>query len=397
MAEFNFKVSLFGFMDMLKFKKIVPLRREKLASGENTPLTGIFPINKMAEYLHPKRQALTIKEIKDYPGAGAKGFVLEGENLAPFRAGQYLPVELEIGESVLHRAYTLCSDPSDAAKGRYELGIKRTEDGFASAWILDNWKVGDTINVAGPDGQCYYEPLRDEAQVVGVAGGSGITPLLSMARAIAAGTEDFDLTILYGCRREEQIMFREELDAVAAATERVKVVYILSDEERPGYEHGFITAALIEKYAPKAAYSVFMCGPEAMYRFVKAECEKLGLDKKHIRCEAVPAPASPEGLSGYTGDVSAEYTLTLRMPGEERRVPMKGGESVLAAIERSGIRANTKCRAGECGFCRTKLISGEYFAPEAFDHRRAADAAHGYIHPCSTYPLSDMTLLLWAE
>ena len=134
MADFNFKVSLFGFMDMLKFKKIVPLRREKLAGGENTPLTGTFPVNKMAEYLHPKRQTLTIKEIRDYPGAGAKGYVLEGENLAPFRAGQYLPVELEIGGSVLHRAYTLCSAPSDAAKGSYELGIKRTEDGFASAW-----------------------------------------------------------------------------------------------------------------------------------------------------------------------------------------------------------------------------------------------------------------------
>lgn len=393
MADFNFKVSPFGFMDMLKFKQIVPLRRKKLAEGENTPLTGSFPVNKLAEYLHPKRQTLRIREVREYPGAGAKGYVLEGEQLAPFRAGQYLPVELSIDGSVLHRAYALCSSPSDAAKGRYELGIKRTKDGFASAWILDHWKPGDQITAAGPEGQFTYEPLRDEAHVVGIAGGSGITPLLSMARAIADGTEEFSLTILYGCRSEEQILFREELEAAAAASGRVKVVYILSDEERPGYEHGFITAALIQKYAPNAPHSVFCCGPEAMYRFVGAECETLGLDKKHVRCEAVPAPACPAALSGYTGDVSAEYSL----PGEERCVPMKGAESVLAAIERAGIRANTKCRAGECGFCRAKLLSGEYFAPQAFEHRRAADVARGYIHPCSSYPLSDMTLLLWTE
>lgn len=101
-----------------------------------------------------------------------------------------------------------------------------------------------------------------------MAGGSGITPFYSMACAVADGIEDFDLTILYGSRTKDTILLKEELEAVAArSNSRVKVVHVLSDEAAEGYEHGFITAELIRKYAGEEDYSLFLCGPKAMYDF----------------------------------------------------------------------------------------------------------------------------------
>ena len=91
------------------------------------------------------------------------------------------------------------------------------EDGFVSPFIQDQWQVGDEIAISGPQGHLYYEPIRDEKKVLALAGGSGITPFMGMAYAIRDGYEDFDLTILYGSRKEEDILYRKELDAVAAA------------------------------------------------------------------------------------------------------------------------------------------------------------------------------------
>lgn len=108
-----------------------------------------------------------------------------------------------------------------------------------------------------------------------------------MAMPSRDGMEDFDLTILYGSRTKESILFRDELNAIAGVCPRVKVIHVLSEEACEGFEHGFLTADLIRKYAPAGEYSVFLCGPEAVYRFVLPEVEKLGLPRRRVRCEAM--------------------------------------------------------------------------------------------------------------
>ncbi|MEN6419690.1 MAG: FAD-binding oxidoreductase, partial [Clostridiaceae bacterium] len=175
MSDFNFHVKPIGLFDMLHFKKMVPARQKALANGSTDPVTGVYGANKLASRLHPKAQKLTIAEVIDH-GENAKSFVLTGKNLAPFRAGQYLSVSLKIGSSVLTRPYSISCSPKWALEGKYALTIKRQQDGFASGWILDNWKVGDEITTSGPEGTFYYEPLRDAKHVVGLAGGCGITP-----------------------------------------------------------------------------------------------------------------------------------------------------------------------------------------------------------------------------
>ena len=171
---------------------------------------------------------------------------------------------------------------------------------------------------------------------------------------------------------------------------------MLSEEESGCFEHGFITAELIKKYYGGAC-SVFMCGPAAMYDFVGKELEKLSLERKLIRREMLAAPSTPANIEGYPGDTGRAYTLTVKRFGETLTVPMKACETVLVALERAGIAAPSRCRSGECGWCRSRLETGEVFTPPGLDARRVADIRAGYIHPCCAYPLSDLAIEIWPE
>jgi len=396
MSDFNFHVKPIGLFDMLHFKKLVPARQKALACGSAEAVSAVRAANRLAERLHPKVQKLKIADVIEH-GESAKTFVLTSEKLAPFRAGQYLSVQLKIGSSVLTRPYSLSSSPAWAYEGKYALTIKRAQDGFASEWILDNWKVGGEVVTSGPEGEFYYEPLRDSAHVIGLAGGCGITPFLSMAYAIRDGIENFRLTLLYGSRKECDILYKTELDKIAKETDKVKIVHVLSDEQKEGFEYGFITAERITQACGGEPCSVFLCGPAAMYTFVDRELEKLKLERKYIRHELYPAPASPKELQGYPGDPSAHYTLSVLQYGETKQIPMAACETVLVALERAGIAAPSRCRGGECGWCRSRLAEGDVFIPDYLDKRRMADVLAGYIHPCCSYPLGDLTLEVWPE
>ena len=195
---------------------------------------------------------------------------------------------------------------------------------------------------------------------------------------------------------KEDILYEEELERICAGTDKVKVIHVLSEDNAEGYEHGFISAELIRKYAPQT-YTLYICGPRAMHDYLADELPGLGLDQKHIRREFVPAPGSPEYFRSYTGDSSGIFNLKLHFIGEERTIPLRADEPILTAIDRAGISAPSHCRSVECGWCRSRLISGEVFIPESMDGRRMADAQAGYIHPCSSWALSDLELEIFPE
>ena len=241
-------------------------------------------------------------------------------------------------------------------------------------------------------GNFYYEELRDSENVIALAGGSGITPFLSMAYAVRDGIESFNLTILFGSRDENSILFKEELDAISAECDKVKVVHVLSEQKKKGYEHGFINADIIRKYAPENGdYSVFLCGPEAMYKFAEGEIEKLGLERKYVRRELLGVTKKVWEKADYPdGNKGKTFTVTVRQGENETVISASADEPVLV---RSGISAPSRCRSGECGWCRSKLISGEVYVPEENDDgRRWSDKENGYIHPCASFALSDLVL-----
>ncbi|HRS20652.1 MAG TPA: 2Fe-2S iron-sulfur cluster-binding protein, partial [Clostridia bacterium] len=282
---------------------------------------------------------------------------------------------------------------------RYSLTIKRQEDGFASNYIFDNWRKGTVIEASAPMGEFVFEPLRDARNIVGLAGGCGITPFYSLAQAIAEGTEDVALTLLYGSRRHDEIVLKKELEALSASCDKIKIVHVLSDDpQAEGYEHGFLTAELIKKYAPAGEFSVFVCGPNEMYRFIEKELVKLQLPKRRIRFETAGDYKDLERDKAFPDSaIGKTYRIKVDMWGKKKTVQARSGESILVALERAGIAVPSICRSGECGYCRSRLVSGSYYIPDGFDHRRMADLKFGYIHPCCTFPTGDLSIRIASD
>ena len=396
--KYGYNKKLLKSLSVGPFLGQVKLREKMIAEASDELPTSIYNANVLAKKLHPHVQYAVVTAVTEH--ADAKSYTLAPdaekgvENLAYFRAGQYVSVALDIGDAKLNKPYTIRSCPKDALKGSYTITVKRTVSGFASDYILENWQVGTKVKLSAPLGEFYHQELRDAKQVVALAGGSGITPFYSMAAAIADGTEDFSLTILYGSRNKASILLGEELEAIANASNgKVKVVHVLSEEDCEGCEKGFITAELIQKYAPEGDYSIYLCGPKAMYAFMDAELPKLGLKARRIRKELAGEYGDPTGDEKYPKDAAGKtYQITVLIRGKSQTVSCRADQTLLDALEKAGIRAPSHCRSGECGWCHSRLVSGDVYIPEDSDGRRLADKKFGWIHPCCSYPLSDVTL-----
>ena len=391
LSRLKVKISNFKLKDMLDFKNL-PLRRDKaIDSAEDKDIQTDFPINSNARALHPAVQRMVVSRIIERGASDARTLILtteDGKPAAWFRAGQYVSVSLKIGDSRVTRPYSISSSPKLTKDGRIHITVKGSKNGFVADYILKDLKEGDSVLVSGPEGRFYHDPLRDSLNVVAVAGGSGITPFLSMAYAIRDGLENFNLTILYGSRTEESILFRNELESITEETDKVQVVHVLSDEQKPDFEHGFITADLIRKYAPED-YSLFICGPQALYSFMESEVSELNLPVRRVRREII-------GVSGnmVAGPCEEEvfHTITVHQGPYRFEIKASSKETVLVAMERAGITAPARCRSGECGWCRSKLLSGSVFIPSENDFRRRKDKDTDHIHPCVTFPCSNLEI-----
>ena len=397
MPDLNVKVGLIGKFDMLKFKNMKKVREKAIQAAAADEINGVFPVNENAKALHPDFLELVIDSVIDRGGAQAKTFVLkrpDGSPLPYFRAGQYISLKLPLDGSFVTRSYSLCSSPKEALTGQYAITVRANPGGFVADRLLEEKKPGDTVVCSGPQGFFYYEDLRDAKNVIGLAGGSGITPFLSMARALVDGVEDFNLTLLFGSRDEDNILFRGELDEIARVCPKFKVIHVLSEEDKAGFENGFITAELIQKYAPAdEPYSVFLCGPEAMYKFLRPEIEKLGLPERLFRRKLIDVTKTPWECEGYPQEAKGrQFTIKVKQGPQACSIPAAADEPVLVALERAGIKAPSRCRAGECGWCRSRLLEGTVFIPQENEMRRWADIHYGYIHPCCSFPTSDLLL-----
>lgn len=399
-----------------KFLKMSSLREKiiKTASDKKIPELESYAPNAMALANHPKEQHLIITDVIDHEN-GFKSFVfgpdssMGTDKLAYFNAGDYISLTIQIGKSIITRPYSFASSPKESLDGKYMISIKKVEGGFSSQYIFENWTVGTKISASAPLDMLSYEALRDAPTIVAVAGGSGITPFYSMAQAIRDGFEDFNLVLLYGTRTLKDAVFLKEMHEIEKSCPKFKMVNILSDEsienakkltfdflDELSLEEGFITAEIIKKYAPEnAEYSVFMCGPGAMYKAVSKECEKLGIKKRLIRYGAAEE-YKPSKAEDFPKEKAGTYSLTVKMHDRVQTISCSSDEPLLVALEREGIKAPSQCRRGTCGWCRSKLVSSAdtVFIPTNMDKRRAADKTYGYIHPCCTFPIGNVVIYL---
>ncbi len=377
--------------------------KARLAAFENaSPVPEkVDPIGNVAREWHPGKIDLVVTKVTEITKT-TKTIRFErkdGKTLPPFYAGTFMTIDVPMGDSLLTRPYTISSAPFEARLEEHafvEISVRRSKgDGLICDYINDHFKVGDEFKGMIGLGQFFYEPLRDAKHIVALSGGIGITPFASMAKEINHGTMDVDLTILYGSNTSDDIAMKDELDAIKSS--KVHVVYVLSGDE-PGWtgERGFITAELIKKYsAPDSSY--FICGPQPMYEPMRKALAEIGAPKRRVRFEVFGQPKDITKY-GYPAELADKtFNLTVVRGIHEDVIPAIGRESLVVALERAGIRIETGCRSGECGFCRTKLLSGNVFISPISDGRRAADKDFNYLHACAAYPTSDLKIKIPIE
>lgn len=345
-----------------------------------------------SERLHSKSLSLLVSSISD-TGKNAKviRFVSENGYLPPFEAGQYINIFTEIDGVRTSRPYSISSSPKQRAY--YEITVARIKDGFVSDFFLDDVKVGDRFEANGPAGVFRFQPVFHSRKSLFLAGGSGITPFLSMTREIVDAALDRDVVMLYGCRSSKAALYDEELRAYSEKYPNFKYHLIVSDEDDSwNGETGFIDRNLIMHLVPDyAERTCYICGPQVMNDFCKKELEELGLPEKQIRREMFGTRRDIQNEPGWPENLTGDEVFNVKIG--ERIIPAKSGESLLTALERSGIRMNVCCRSGECSLCRVKLVNGKVFLSKGV-LQRYADEKYGYIHSCKAYPISDLEIII---
>lgn len=363
---------------------------EQAGEAAEVEASAVKPMKGLVKRLHPGRVPLEVAEvIRETPTASTLRMQASQGELPPFRAGQYVNLFVEIEGVATSRPFSIASAPG---RPYWDLTVRRQAGGFVSPHLLDTARPADKFESTAPAGSFYWEPLSDTDSLVFLAGGSGITPFASMARDICERGLPLEVHIIYGTRDPEDIIFLEELEELARENDNVRMDIVVSEPEASWTGLcGLLDAGTIgELVGPVEGKTFYICGPHAMYGLCEGALEQLGaagrLVKKEVYGPAADVTAEP-GWPGVEGEALFDV-LELRTG---RRAKARASEPLMNALERAGIVVPAICRAGECGACRTRLVSGKVFVPPRIEMRRV-DRQAGYIHPCMSYPLEDLSI-----
>lgn len=320
----------------------------------------------MAASFHDLKVASVTRQT---PEAVAVSFALPDElrGRFAFRPGQYLTLAAEIDGKEMRRSYSICSSPDEAV---LTVGVKKVADGRFSRFVNDSLSVGDTIRVMPPQGR-FTSLSGPRHDYVLIAAGSGITPMLSIARTVLAHEPASTITLVYGNRSTDTIMFREPLDDLKDRyMARFSLVHILSREAQDiDLLHGRITGERIGELAGRGlvdvagADGVFLCGPGAMIDDVSAVLRGLGVAEDRIRFERftpaddAPAPRAPSAAARQAAEKGAAIEVVL--DGVRKSFPMSNAaQTVLDAAHQAGIELPYSCAGGMCCTCRCRVVEG---------------------------------------
>jgi len=322
-----------------------------------------------------------------------------------FAQGQYLTFRRDFDGEELRRSYSICAGLDD---GALQVGIKRVEGGAFSTWANLDLAPGTVVEAMPPMGN-FTAPLDPRARrhYLGFAGGSGITPLLSILKTVLAREPLSRFTLVYANRSINSIMFREELeDLKNLYLGRLSVLHVLEQE---GQEIDLFTgridqdklSGLFRHWIDASAIDlVFICGPEPMMLTIADGLKAHGLPDARIKFELFasgqPGRARQKAVSTIADSTDAcEVTLTLDGATRSFRMP-KRGESLLDAALAQEFDAPYACKAGVCSTCRAKILEGE--AEMAVNHAlEDYEVRQGYVLTCQCYPLTDRITLSYDQ
>ena len=313
-----------------------------------------------------------------------------------FAPGQYLTFKRDFDGTELRRSYSICAGLDD---GLLQVGIKRVDGGAFSSFANTELTVGDTLQAMAPMGKFGLPPNPQAANhYLLFAGGSGITPVLSIIRTTLAREPQSRCTLIYANKAPHTIMFRAELeDLKNTYMQRLNTIHILeTDAQEIDLFTGLVTeekcAQLFEHWIDLTSVNTaYICGPEPMMLGIAAALKAHGMAEDDIRFELFasgqPGRAPKRAATNAQG-ATQDTTAKIIIDGESRTIEMDKGTSVLDAARAQNVDAPYACKAGVCSTCRAKLTSGEVemLANHALEDNEIAD---GYILTCQSYAITD--------
>ncbi|HEV7265280.1 MAG TPA: 2Fe-2S iron-sulfur cluster-binding protein [Falsiroseomonas sp.] len=316
------------------------------------------------------------------------------EPLFRFTPGQYLTVRRVLDGEEQRRSYSICAALDE---GALRIGVKRISGGRFSSWAVDHLKPGDVLEAMPPEGRfgLMPDPAAPPRTVLGIACGSGITPVLSILANLLPCEPASRAVLLYGNRSAADIMFRTALEELKDQhLHRFVLVHVLSREKHElEILHGRLDAVRIQALLPGlvppgAIAEAFLCGPEGFAHAATAALTALGLPADHIHVERfTQAGGAPTARLAAPPAPSAKAaaTATITLDGVTRDVPMAEGETILEAGLRAGMDLPWSCRGGMCCTCRAKVTQGAVEMAQNWS-LQPWEMAAGFVLTCHSRP-----------
>ncbi|HEX8216747.1 MAG TPA: 1,2-phenylacetyl-CoA epoxidase subunit PaaE [Allosphingosinicella sp.] len=311
-----------------------------------------------------------------------------------FRPGQHLTLKAEIDGEEVRRNYSLCVAPAD---GELKVTVKRIAGGLFSNWANDNLKPGDSIDVMPPHGSFTwdFEPAAAN-HYVGFAGGSGITPVMSLLRTALIEEPKSRFTLVYGNRDSQSVIFLEELARLKNRfMGRLEVHHFLAEEmEDIELFNGMLDRSkcdevLTNLVEPGEAAAFFICGPGPMMDAAEEALLARGVGREKIHLERFTADRPAEALQAQLQAMSKEargVTMLVTLDGRKRRVPFDAeAGNILDSARLAGMPAPFACKAGVCATCRARVVSGAVDMAARYG-LTDDEVAAGYVLTCQSVP-----------
>jgi len=324
-------------------------------------------------------------------------FRTRAPHLFRYQPGQFITLELEIGGETVNRCYTLSSPPT--RPDTVSITVKRQPGGAVSNWLHDNLKPGVAIKVLGATGDfsCARHPA---AKYLFLSGGSGVTPLMSMARTHYDLGDAQDIVFAHSARSPRDIIFRRELAAMEAGMAHFRTAFICEKpvDGDPWDGHtGYLTLPMLRLIARDFMHrEVFCCGPAAYMAAVRTLLSGAGFNMQHYHEEsfsfgetAEPEAALPAPVAAPVASAEGGFKVEFTKSGQT--VVCGPDQFILDAAKAAGMRLPFSCAKGMCGTCKSKKISGEVVMTHQGGIRQR-EIDQGMILPCCSKPLSDVVL-----
>ncbi|MBN9247108.1 MAG: 2Fe-2S iron-sulfur cluster binding domain-containing protein [Hyphomicrobium sp.] len=323
-------------------------------------------------------------------------FRTESPRLFRFRPGQFITLELAIDGEVINRCYTISSPPT--RPDTLSITVKRHPGGKVSNWLHDNMRPGAKIKALGPSGE-FSCTLHPGPKYLFLSGGSGVTPLMSMARTLYELGDDHDVVFVHSARSPRDIIFRHELAMMAHGTSNFRTAFVcekIAETRDWSAPTGYLSLPLLKSIVPDlAAREIFCCGPEAYMANVRAMLREAPFDMAHYHEESfsferqgVPLPEAEAAAPGAAAPVD---TFKIEFTRSGRTIECRPDQFILDAARAAGMRLPFSCSKGVCGTCKSKKLSGQVEMKHGGGIRqREIDA--GMILICCSKPLENVTI-----